>query len=316
MENSLFTEILTNYRFKYIIDQEDNKISIPIGIGDILFKILFLQQQLIPNPIYINLDIFITGKLRCNKNLNIDTWFNNYLNNFTFKIKMLNDICENSNFIKKDNIVFFSNKSSSSIEKVVDNNFNYRELKNFNLSVTPNFFNYQFKEKILDFVKDPFVIFHTKLRLNKKCNYHDIKNHLRLFFSGLKIKKFNIILMGEKTFKQNTESKLHGITTIYSELLNLYNYNSNKILDLTKENIYDELNYDEYKNDICLINKAEYNICYGQGGQLCTSLVFGKTIFFDPCDIEFFYKNINLYNSGHRYFKKLFMINKYLLEIL
>jgi hypothetical protein len=229
---------------------------------------------------------------------------------------MLNDICENSDFIKKDNIVFFSNKSLSLIEKVVDTNFNYRELKNFYLSVTPNFFNYQFKEKIIDFIKDPFIIFHTKLRLNKNYNYNEIKTHLNIFFSNLKVNKFNIILLGEQKFEDTHESNILGITTIYQELLKLHNYNSNKILDLTKENIYNQLNYDVYKNDICLINKAEYNICFGQGGPLCLSLLFGKCIFYDPIDEAFFFQNMNLYNSGHRYFKRLNMINKYLLEIL
>ena len=122
--------------------------------------------------------------------------------------------------------------------------------------------------------------------------------------------------MGEQKFKQTTESNIQGITTIYPELLKLYNYNSNKILDLTREYIYNELNYAQYKNDVFLMHQAKYNICYGQGGQLCSSLLFGKCIFFDPIDEEHFFQNMNLYNSGHRYFKKLDMINKFLLQIL
>jgi hypothetical protein len=122
--------------------------------------------------------------------------------------------------------------------------------------------------------------------------------------------------MGEKNFPITLESKTIGITTIYSELLKLYNFNSNNILDLTVEQIYNELDYTTYKNDISLINKAEYNICFGQGGQLCSSLLFGKTIFFNPLNHNDFYNNINLYNSNHRYFKRMNRMFQYLIQIL
>ena len=248
--------------------------------------------------------------------INTDVWFHAPFNNFIFKINLLNDIINNNKLISKNDFIFVITSENCNINKM-RGDLKYKLIKNFNLSIDNTFYkNNTLNETIKKFVKRPFIIFHTKFRLNSNYDYKQIKEHFNLFFSGFKIKKFNIILIGEQNFKPTAESNFHGITTIYPELLKLYNYNSNKILDLTKEYIYNELNYDAYKNDICLINKAEYNICYGQGGQLCSSLLFGKCIFFDPIDEEYFFQNTNLYNSGHRYFKKLDMINKYLLQIL
>ena len=47
--------------------------------------------------------------------------------------------------------------------------------------------------------------------------------------------------------------------------------------DNSIENIYSNLDYNNYKNDIKLIQNAKYNICFGLGGQLCTSIIFGKS---------------------------------------
>lgn len=299
--------ILAQNDYQYIIDNENNKQCIAIGIGDILFKLVNLQENLVSIPVYINLNIFLNGII------NTGIWFEDPFNHFIFRINLLNDIIKHSMYFKKTDFIFSITSSNIDIQKL-NITFNYRKIKHFSLSVDSTFYTINtLNERIQNFIKEPFIIFHTKLRLNNNYNYNKIKNNLNIFFSGLKIKKFNIILLGEQKFKPTSEG--HGITTIYPELLKLYNYNSDKILDLTKEYIYNSLDYNEYKNDICLINKAEYNICYGQGGQLCSSLLFGKTIFFNPIDESSFFQNMNLYNSGHRYFKRLDMINKYLLQI-
>jgi hypothetical protein len=300
--------ILDKNDYKYIIDTNDNIECIAIGIGDILFKLVNLQENLVSKPIYIYLNIFLNGMV------NTTIWFDNPYNNFIFRINLLNDIIKNSLFCEKKDFIFVISYSEIKISKL-NITFNYRLIKNYNLSVDNAFYkNNTLNETIQNFIKDPFIIFHTKIRLNNNYDYAKIKKHLNMFFSGLKINKYNIIFLGEQKFKPTGEG--HGITTIYPELLKLYNFNSEKILDLTKEYIYNELNYDEYKNDICLMHKAEYNICYGQGGHVCSSLLFGKTIFFNPINIDEFFQNMNLYNSGHRHFKRLEMINKYLLQIL
>jgi hypothetical protein len=75
-------------------------------------------------------------------------------------------------------------------------------------------------------------------------------------------------------FPHTEEVDMHGITTVYDELLELKN--NNNIIDNSIENIYSNLDYDNYKNDIKIIQNAKYNICFGLGGQLCTSVIFGK----------------------------------------
>jgi hypothetical protein len=302
------TNVLSINNYKYICDENNNLCYTAIGIGDILFRIINIQENLINKPIYINLNVFMNGII------DSDIWIDSPFNNFIFKINLLNDIIKHNKLISKDYFIFVITSENCNINKI-DTNFHYNLIKNFNLSIDDSFYkNNTMDERVQNFIKDPFIIFHTKLRLNQKYDCNQIKEDLNTFFSGLKINKFNIILLGEQKFKQNTEASLNKITTIYPELLKLHN--SNKILDLTKEYIYNELNYENYKNDISIINKAEYNICYGQGGQLCSSLLFGKCIFFDPLDENFFYRNNNLFNSGHRYFKKLLPMFNYLKTIL
>jgi hypothetical protein len=282
MINSTYKElinILNINDYQFVIDKEQNIECIAIGIGDILFKIKNLQENLVSKPVYINLDLFKNGYFKADKNIEKKVWFETPYNNFIFRINLLNDIIKNSSFLEKKHFIFVITNNTLILSKV-NTTFNYRLIKKYNLSIDNAFYeNNTLNETILNFIKTPFIIFHTKLRLNSSYNYKNIKNHLHIFFSGLKIHKYNIILLGEQQFKPTTESTVHGITTIYQELLKLYNFNSEKILDLTKEFIYNELNYDGYKNDICLMHKAEYNICYGQGGHLCSSLLFGKTIF-------------------------------------
>jgi hypothetical protein len=316
MENNNLIKILEDNGYKYIYDENHSNYSMAVGIGDILFMLVNLQQYLISSPIYINLDIFITGLFRDNFESETKIWFDNLYNNFIFRIKMLNDIIDNNNKIKKNDIIFFTTKFNSGIISKIIINFNYRLIKNYSLELNASFFLYSFNEAISNFIKDPFIIIHTKLRLNNKYNYSQIKYNLKNFFSQIKINKFNILIMGEQMMPVTYESNYHNISTIYNEIKELYNLNSNKILDITKKEIYNNLDYENYKHDICLINKAEYNICFGQGGSLCSSLLLGKTIFFDPIDEEYFYKNENLYNSGHRYFKNLLPMLNFLIQIV
>jgi uncharacterized protein YpuA (DUF1002 family) len=81
--------------------------------------------------------------------------------------------------------------------------------------------------------------------------------------------------MGERTFPHTEEVDIHGITTVYNEVVEFKN--NNDIIDKSIEDIYSNLDYNNYKNDIKLIQNAKYNICFGLGGQLCTSIIFGKS---------------------------------------
>jgi hypothetical protein len=310
-QTSKILSLIKQNNFK-IITTPINLKYIANGIGDILFMLLNLQENLITKPLYINLNLYENG-LVFDKGVKV--WFKNPFNALEFRINLLNDIIINNTFIKKTDIIFVLHKNIIPMHHY-NTNFNYTKIKHFSLNQNKIFYNNELSKNIQNFIQTPFVIFHTKLRLSEKYNYTKIKNMMSIFFSKLKIKNFNIILMGEKKFPSTIEGKILGITTMYSELLKLHNFNSNKILDLTVEQIYDELDYINYKNDICLINAAKYNICFGQGGQLCSSLLFGRTIFFNPLNHNDFYNNVNLYNSEHRYFKKMNRMFQYLIQIL
>ena len=74
---------------------------------------------------------------------------------------------------------------------------------------------------------------------------------------------------------EKEKNKAIILNTKFPKLLSEIGYNN--VIDLTYENIYNNLNYEMYKNDIKIIKKAKYNICFGIGGQFCSSLVFGKS---------------------------------------
>jgi hypothetical protein len=84
--------------------------------------------------------------------------------------------------------------------------------------------------------------------------------------------------MGEREFPMTEEVIVHGITTVYKQLLALSTLND--VSDMSVENIYSNLNYTQYKNDVDIIRNAVVNINFGVGGQLCTSLLFGQSTIF------------------------------------
>jgi hypothetical protein len=74
--------------------------------------------------------------------------------------------------------------------------------------------------------------------------------------------------------------------------------------------IYNNLSYEQYKKDVSIISNAKYNICFGQGGQLCTSLIFSKsTIFFEQ---EKFSTDRHLNNNNHYQFTNLQLLFKHI----
>ena len=81
--------------------------------------------------------------------------------------------------------------------------------------------------------------------------------------------------MGERIYPDTEEGAALGITTVYNELLELKEHND--IHDLSIENIYSNLDYEQFKKDYQIIKNAKYNICFGIGGQFCTSVILGKS---------------------------------------
>ena len=246
-----------------------------IGIGDILFRLLCIKNKLVITPFYINLLLFTTTE-----------YYSNPCTNLEFRIKLINDIIKNNNINVSNIIYIYSNNN------YINQYLPYKTISKFNLNF--NEFDEINDNKIINL--DEYIIFHTKLRHNSSEDYNLLKINIKLYCKTFK-SKYKIYILGEQTFPNNQESQLHKITTIYDELLNLKN--NNNVLDLSVDNIYDNLNYDNYKKDINLISNAKYNICFGQGGQLCTSLIFGKsTIFYykiDNIDLD----NNYLLNNNH-----------------
>jgi hypothetical protein len=98
---------------------------------------------------------------------------------------------------------------------------------------------------------------------------------------------YKIIIWGERIMPSNLETNIHKITTIYDELKQLNTHNN--ILDLTEENIYDNMNIDDYLKLLNIYNKSKVNIFCGiSGGNLASCICFGnKSICFNSkCGLD------------------------------
>jgi hypothetical protein len=179
------------------------------------------------------------------------------INQLEFRIRLILDILKYNNIDNKRIQFVFSDNYDISQE------IPYDLIENFNLDFEQ--YNHNSEE---------YIIVHTKCRHSSQENYKILKENIKLFCKNNTF-KYKIIIMGERVFPHTEEVDMHGITTVYNELLELKN--NNDIIDKSIENIYSNLDYDNYKNDIKLIQNAKYNICFGLGGQLCTSIIFGKS---------------------------------------
>jgi hypothetical protein len=122
-------------------------------------------------------------------------------------------------------------------------------------------------------INDEYIIFHTKCRFTTEFNYEKLKHNMRAFCENFKT-KYKIIILGERQMPSNLEANVHKITTIYEELTELNK--NNDVLDLSVDNIYDNLDFENFCKDISIIHNAKTNILVGHGGQVCISILFGK----------------------------------------
>jgi hypothetical protein len=242
--------ILDKYNIKIDTINADNYSNITaLGIGDLLFTLNLLKFDIIDSPIYINLNEF-------------SKYFLNTVNALEFRIRLINHICY-YNDISINKIKFINNNNTDILGQQLDNICKLTNIKlKFAIKKIPN-----------NLLNKEYIIFHTKCRFINGYNYKLLKEYLQHFFIKYK-SSYQIILLGERKFLDTYEANIHGITTIYEELL-LLKIN-NDIIDLTKDDIYNNLNFDEYLNDMSIINNAKYNICVGCGGQFCNSLFFGN----------------------------------------
>ncbi len=222
-----------------------------MGIGDILLRLLCIKNNLITKKFYINLNYFTKPYYGMDS-----------INMFEFRVKLIIDILKYNNISYEMIIFIFSNIEG------LNQDLPYELIENYSLKFD------NINENVENVENDEYIIFHTKCRHTKHENYPILKRNIKQFCSNNK-SKYKIIIMGERTFPHTEEVDIHGITTVYNELLELKNHNN--IIDNSIENIYSNLDYNNYKNDIKLIQNAKYNICFGLGGQLCTSIIFGKS---------------------------------------
>lgn len=312
-------EICKKYNINII--QNNYLYGCATGIGDILFRILCMKNNLITKNFYINLHYFTQPY-----------YMSEPINQLEFRIKLIYDLLK-SNDIPFEKVIFIYSTTLR-----IDCEIDYKNITNFNLNLnnsneyvykeTPNIdysadydmlppknyirlkkmkanrmtiqttipvsnINKEIKESnniIIDRnieIKEEYIIFHTKCRHTKIENYDILKNKIQNFCETYK-SKYSIIIMGEQIFPVTEESIGHGITTVYQELKVLEK--NNKVFDLSINNIYNNLNYENYYNDVKLIKNAKYNIIFGRGGPLCTSIIFGKSTIF-------YYKRHQNYNE-------------------
>lgn len=250
--NTYLTNLIKSANFVYNNNITTNKIIrqngeiIQTGIGDILLIFLLINNNLLSYPLYFNLNIILDNPNKLNNNINF----------FKFNLQLLSKICAN------DKIIFYNDK------KILYTNKWLSKLSNItNFSVINNYF---------EFVKPfeyEYIIFHTKCRFTSNYNYANLKQHIKIFCKNFKT-NFKIIILGEKKMPNNVEVDIHKITTIYDELLELKS--NNDVLDLSVDNIYDNLNFENYCKDMSIIHYAKNNILVGHGGQYCNSIIFGK----------------------------------------
>lgn len=290
-------ELVESYNFKFVTF-EKQPIPNAMGIGDLLWNILHLQNKVWTSPVYIN--VFYFG---------FENYYPNPENALLFRLDLLNDILSKHRFLTKKNVVFYLNKD---LNEQYNTQFLYNKLVSFKINSSLSF------PKYLD---EDYVIFHTKLRLtsnHKSTDYNLIKTQVKDLCSNLKC-KYKIIILGEKIMPLTAESSKIGITTIYNELLSLLDNNS-KVIDLSEDNIYNNLDYNKFKRDIGIIKNAKHNIHFGLGGQFTFSLIFSDNVvhYFDQLhsnrDIQKLALNKNLKNyNGFDDFTKF---NKYIIDNL
>lgn len=227
-----------------IISQNDEIIQ--TGIGDILLIFLLINNKLISGPLYFNLSIIIDNPYT----------LNNPTNQLEFKLQLLNKICAN------DKIIFYYDKNIT-----YTGNWVYKLINITNYNAMHNYFDF------INPFEQEYIIFHTKCRFTNNFNYSDLKKCMKNFCKNFKT-NYKIIILGERCMPRNFETNIHNITTIYDELLELKT--NNNVIDLSIDNIYDNLNFENYCKDMSLIHYAKTNIVVGNGGQYCNSIIFGK----------------------------------------
>jgi len=141
-------------------------------------------------------------------------------------------------------------------------------------------------------IAEDSIVFHTKLRHDGLIDklYQHILPELIVWLTSFKTTK-KIIIVGERTIGVNLETSTHKTKTLYNELLLLRN--NNTVIDLTKEQLTEGGEFDEFLYDIDIIHTCACNVTFGIGGPLSLASAFSKNnIAFIPFLSESLYCNI------------------------
>ena len=96
---------------------------------------------------------------------------------------------------------------------------------------------------------------------------------LKVFFASFKTTK-QIIILGERVVGINASTLVTKCRSIYNELL-LLSLN-NTVIDLTKEVLTEGTDFDNFLDDISIINNSVCNITFGNGGPFVIASAFSK----------------------------------------
>jgi hypothetical protein len=286
MSLSKVKQFLSTYDFSICqLDVNIENLS-ALGIGDILITFNLVEKKLLKLPIYINLYWFTDDK-----------WYQNPINALQFRLDLINFL-----------LILFERKISRDQIKFIYIETTYLNqhkdiikcLSDWQFDIDKNMF--RLPENIIE-SKEKYIVFHTKTRLYGDFDYIEFKNKIKQFFGSF---KFNglIYILGEREFPETKEKNIHGITTIYEELLELKN--NNKVTDLTLDSIYNNLKFENYKKDMNIIAHSSYNFLFGLGGQMVTCLCFNfektfsfignyEEISFNPKLNDHLYRNLDDY---------------------
>lgn len=250
---SLTSESLSNINYinKYIDAKYTGSVSnISSGIGDILIY----KNNYPNNKVFWNIKHLLDYKP-----------FPDNFKNIRFNIELLLKL-----FGKENIKIFYNNKVNIKQPSLSKLCFQPKLINHFNISLPT----YSFK----------YIIIHTKLRFgfNDSSSFIlNIKAKLKKIFSNFK-SEYKILILGERKIDVNSATKaLPTITTIYDECLLLKN--SNDVIDLTEDKMYNTPEMSRFERDLGLIHNAEINIGIGHGGQFCFNLFFSKkSIYYCP----------------------------------
>ena len=123
-----------------------------------------------------------------------------------------------------------------------------------------------------------YIVFHTKVRYDRLIDEYKKYSipELNVFFSTFRTDK-KIIILGERNMINNKEVVTHKSFSLYNNIMLLCN--NNEIIDLTKDVLVDgNIRFNDFLQDIQMINSALCNITFGVGGPYLLSHSFSTKI--------------------------------------